>query len=113
MPMGCLVDQPRALAGASAQPHHVGLEPVDRLRRSTINEDQRPRIQPERAIAPCQACLCDIGAVLFGGMQGLFFSVRPSRRKLLESRAELAQTWCVLKSQACNSASVASGRAAL
>jgi hypothetical protein len=69
MPVGCLVDQPRALAGATAQPHHVGLEP------GFINEDQRPGIQPERAIAPCQACLCDIGAVLFGGMQGLFLAL--------------------------------------
>src|ERR1700752_3696134 len=66
------------------------------------------RVQTGLARTPFIAALGDVGAILLGGAQCLFLSVKPSCRSLFQRQPMLTFTLCSAKSQACSSASVAS-----
>jgi len=65
-------DRPLAERGTTVGPCHVGLDP------SLVDEDQAMRVQPRLVLAPRRARRGDIRAILLGGMERLFLSVRPN-----------------------------------
>ena len=67
--------QPFAATTAAVGPSHVGRSP------GLVDEDQAFGIEVELAFEPGLAPLQDVGAVLFGGMRGLFFRVMAWRAK--------------------------------
>src|SRR5271163_3959146 len=97
------VDQALATPGASTKPDHVGFG------RSFVNEDEPSQRCLPPLSPPCLACRHDIGTILFGGMQRLFFSVRSSLANVSQIRVVLASTPCVSNSQTFISVSVISG----
>src|SRR4051812_18699307 len=105
MPMRHGSDQAMAAFGPAIAPHHVGLH------RAFINENQLRRGQFGLLLAPFNACLGNILALLLGRVEGLFLESQIKRGSVLLISPVLAETWCVSSSQARNSAIVASGRA--
>ena len=105
VPMRCLVDQALASLRAPAQADHVGLDPA------FINEDKLVGIEPGLFCDPLLARLRDIVAVLFGRVEGLFFSVRPRPDRVSDNRVKLDETWWVSRNQACSSDNVVSALA--
>src|SRR5580698_9197100 len=103
MAMWCFIDQAPATPGASTEPDHVGFG------RCFVNENELfqfglPPLSPSGL-----ARRHDIGTILFGSVQRLFFSVRSSLPSVSQIRVVLASVPCVSNSQTFISASVRSG----
>src|SRR5271156_3763448 len=77
--------------------------------RCFVNEDEPPQLCLPPPSPPRLACRHDIGTILFGGVQRLFFNVRSSLASVSQIRVVLASTPCVSSSQTFISASVVSG----
>jgi hypothetical protein len=84
------------------EPGHVGLEP------RFVEKHQTPRVQLRFQLVPQPAGFGDVGAPAFGGLEGLFFSVKPSRRSVFHIVPMLADTSNSDSSHPRNSASVTS-----
>src|SRR5580704_8587243 len=97
------IDQTPATPGASTKPDHVGFG------RCFVNEDEPSQLRLPPLSPPGLACPHDIGPILLGGVQRLFFNVRPSLPSVSQIRVMLASTPCVSNSQTLSSASVVSG----
>jgi len=67
-------EQALAPRRTAAQPGHVRLDPVDRLRRSTIDKDQASWLQARLLLAPFRACCGDVGAIPLGRAERPFFA---------------------------------------
>ena len=67
---GC--DEARASRCLAAGAGHVDLRTVDRLRRSTIEEDQAGGVHPALVAYPAFALAGHVGPVLLGGAQAFF-----------------------------------------
>jgi len=52
---------------------HVGLGPVDRLRRSTVDENQATGINAALVTLPSRALSRHVGSLLLGGVQCFFY----------------------------------------
>jgi hypothetical protein len=61
-----LGNQARSATRTTAAAGHVGLGP------GLINEDQAARIKPALILLPPQPPACDVGPVLFAGVQAFF-----------------------------------------
>jgi len=57
---------------------HVGLDPVDLLRSSTVDEDQSCRRDLALMGLPLPAPPGDIGTILLAGAQALFLKLSPA-----------------------------------
>jgi hypothetical protein len=95
--------QPFALRRTPAQARHGG--GCARL----VDEDQPFGVEIELALKPGLALLQHVGPVLFGGMRGLFLTVRPQRSRKVQIVPMLALTFRSAASRSCISARVVSG----
>ena len=84
------------------EPGHVGLKP------SLVEKHQAPRVQLRFQLVPQPTGFGDVGAPALGGLERLFFSVKPSRRSVFHIVPMLTDTPNSDSSHARNSASVAS-----
>ena len=96
-------DQPFATGGATIKPGHVRLGPA------LVNKYQLGWVQIRLLLPPSGTRLGNVGAILLGCMQRLFFTVRSSVVSVFHIRPVLAETLWVAASQDCNSTMVASG----
>src|SRR4051812_28576975 len=103
MAMRRFIDQAPATSGAPTKPNHVGFG------RCFVNEDEPSQLCLPPLSPPRFACRHDIGTILFGGVQRLFFNVRSSLASVSQIRVVLASIPCVSNSHTFISASVASG----
>ena len=63
---------PLATKGAASYPSHLGRRTVDRLQRSTIDEDQAVRAEVRLSGEPGAAPLGDVGPFLLGCVRRFF-----------------------------------------
>src|SRR5580698_8905968 len=103
MAMRRFIDQTLATPGASTKPNHVGFG------RCFVNKNEPSQLCLPPLSPPDLACRHDIGTILLGGVQRLFFNVRSSLSSVSQIRVVLASMPCVSNSQTFISASVRSG----
>ncbi len=102
---GCLCKATSSLQGASIQPCHAGIGT------GFIQKHQVCHIQACLLIYPCLSGLGNIGSLLLGRMECLFFSVNPSRLSILCMVVMPVDTSCSSFTHWHNSMSVISGLA--
>src|SRR4051812_5984900 len=87
---------------ARARPPHFGTTHHDSPGpHSLADEDQSGRVEIELALKPGLALLQNVGPILFGGMRGLFLTVRPQRSRKVQIVPTLAVMPCSAARRSC------------